>query len=224
MFNAKQKRLTFILYIGLALSTVGILAANIGLSSPWPWLYLVLIILVPLLYIKFVQPPYVQWRESYVVGVAEIDYDHKRLLELINRVVSASSYDLGIEYTREIFDKLLDYTKYHFYREEALMEKYDFPGTKNHIRQHRSFIDRIDEIQKGIDGSINVAHHEVFDFLKSWLVSHICVHDRALGLHINKTIMQNAPEIILSEENTRTSKKKASKKGVSKKPEPEPVA
>ena len=224
MLNVKQKRLTIFIYTCVVLLTIGVLVANTGFFSIWPWLCLAFLVLPPVLYLYFAQIPYVAWRETFSVGVHEIDYDHKRLIELINRVVSASSYDLGVEYTHEIFDKLIDYTKYHFAREEVLMEQYKFPGMKKHIHQHRLFIGKIDEICNNLDRSMNIAHHEVFIFLKSWLVKHICVHDKVLGVHINQVRSNdNSLGTIVLEDREAIPKKKVSKKRASKKLDPEPI-
>lgn len=184
MLKTNIRRLAFFLYIGIVVLIIFGLMAYKGIDSPWPWMWISLFALVPLLYMRLFQIPYIVWKESYSVGVAEIDYDHKKLLELINRVVSATSYKLGDDFSQEIFRKLIDYTKYHFDREEKLMEKYGYPDRENHAIQHNKFIATISDIYSQFGNNNKIAHQEIYDFLKNWLLKHIAKSDKKLGAFI----------------------------------------
>jgi len=184
MLNTKQKRLAFVLYVSMVLILMGILFTYNGMDSPWPWMCVSFFVIAPMFYIKLVKLPYMMWKESYTVGVAEIDYDHKKLVELINKVVSASSYKMGDDYSQKIFDKLISYTKYHLAREESLMAEYDYPDRKNHIIQHRKFIEKVDYFCSNLGTGGKTSYPEIFDFLKNWLIKHICKTDKKLGIFI----------------------------------------
>ena len=61
-----------------------------------------------------------QWSESMSVGESRLDADHKALIRLINRL--HESLEAGVEPAAlgEVFDSLINYTRFHFTREVAI--------------------------------------------------------------------------------------------------------
>ena len=64
--------------------------------------------------------PVIQWSNQYSVGIDLLDADHKVLISLINQIDEAIRSSEPVELVRRVLDALLDYTDYHFSREEAL--------------------------------------------------------------------------------------------------------
>lgn len=186
MFNISSvsKRVIFSLYMISIFLVIGGFFIYEGLNSPWPWMLLPLFIFAPVLHMALVPLPYLAWEDSYNVGVEEIDYDHKKLLELLNRVALLSNYTMGDAYFMEILNKLIDYTKYHLGREENLMMVYEYPDRESHILQHEKFIGSIDALYNKISKEDIIEYHKVFDFLKNWLLKHIAHTDKDLGAFI----------------------------------------
>ena len=51
-----------------------------------------------------------EWSEDYVVGVAEIDEQHKHLFDIVNRLHKAVSEGAEQSMLGEILNELIDYT------------------------------------------------------------------------------------------------------------------
>lgn len=119
-----------------------------------------------------------EWEEKLSVGIAEIDGQHKRLLEVGRELVSilesiAEGYDEYDELKR-LISKLFDYTVYHFSEEEELMEKSGFDGLSVHRLQHEKFEHKIEEIDlEELDRNQYNYTMEILDFLSDWIVNHI---------------------------------------------------
>jgi hemerythrin len=62
----------------------------------------------------------IEWEDIYSVGIEEFDNDHKKLIELINRLHQAMLDKKAKEVLGEIINELVDYTIYHFNKEEAM--------------------------------------------------------------------------------------------------------
>jgi hemerythrin len=184
MIRAITKRRVFYIYVAMVLLAIVALLLVAGLDSPWPWALLPLLVLVPILHMKFFELPYLSWKEQYSVGVEEIDSDHKQLVDLINRVVTAASTNLGDEFVGENIYELVAYAKYHLNREERLMDEYEFPGRKGHKRQHQSFIDAVARFEDEYEHDLKVKNLQMFDFLREWLLRHISYTDKELGAYI----------------------------------------
>lgn len=186
MYLSTQKR--FAIFAALILATFAaaflLLSMVFHIDSAWPWAVLISILAAPLFYMRVFQLSYVKWKDSYYVGVEEIDYDHKQLVGMINQVVTASQDHLAENIVPEILDKLIDYTKYHLEREEKLMEQYDYPVKEQHAIQHAKFIDKINRFYSKFSEERNMKNQEVFDFLRCWLLKHISSTDKDLGAFI----------------------------------------
>jgi hemerythrin-like metal-binding protein len=127
----------------------------------------------------------VTWDESYSVKVAPCDEDHKKLFVLLNSVHDAMKAGKGAAMLQGVVQELLEYTKYHFAREEDLLEKTNFPGLAQQRAQHRQFEHKVDRFRQELkEGKMGQAT-EVVAFLKDWLNNHIKQVDRQYSAHLN---------------------------------------
>ncbi|NJD08346.1 MAG: GGDEF domain-containing protein, partial [Methylococcaceae bacterium] len=65
-----------------------------------------------------------QWSSNFVTGLADVDEQHHRLVDLINRFGAAlgESDRIVVQEMATVFDQLVDYADYHFKEEEDLMQ------------------------------------------------------------------------------------------------------
>lgn len=125
------------------------------------------------------------WDESLSVGVSEIDDQHKRLIEFINELGSFIFGSRGDDNPiQSVLSGLFNYTIYHFFTEEQIMQETGYPNYSKHKTEHVnltaeviSYLDRFVKGEKDI-------HLEVFEFLKGWLMGHIKVSDIELGRYL----------------------------------------
>ena len=186
MYLSAPKRFSVIFAYIVVIILVGSLILRIAfdVENPWLWVAIFSVLTVPLLYAKISELPYLKWKNSYYVGVEEIDYDHKQLVSLINQVVTASQDHLAENIVPNILDELIDYTKYHLRREEKLMEEYEYPERVKHAAQHVKFIDKINGFHTEYESKRKMKNEVVFDFLRCWLIKHISNTDQDLGAFI----------------------------------------
>ncbi len=113
------------------------------------------------------------WDDSYSVGVSEIDTQHKKLFNLINDLFDAMKAGNGRSIIGKIIKELADYTVYHFGYEEKLFEKFDYPETATHNKEHKDFVETVSKFQKEFNEESAMLSMEVMNFLKKWLQDHI---------------------------------------------------
>ena len=122
---------------------------------------------------------FMPWTPDLALGVEEIESQHQELVRLTNalhdEISSASPHR---ETIHGILEGLVDYTHNHFIVEEVLFQQHDYPETPAHQAQHNRFtgtaMDLLMRFEDGEEVSI-----EALEFLKDWLVHHICKVDRA---------------------------------------------
>ena len=126
------------------------------------------------------------WNSSYEVGVARIDEQHQKLIDLINNLGSAITTEIEIPKLEILIEELRDYIDFHFRDEERLFEQSDMPEKeqKAHKAKHATFASKVDKVLGKKDLTDAGAAEEVFDFLVTWLVQHILVVDRAIPQYL----------------------------------------
>lgn len=123
--------------------------------------------------------------EAEMLGVAEIDAQHKALVALANRLYHAieDTHDYDLQAT--LLDELVSFTQYHFAREEMLMDRYGDPNAQAHKRQHVQLVGQVQFFRHALThGSSQV----VLSALRPWLLRHIRTFDRALAAFVAKAM------------------------------------
>lgn len=129
--------------------------------------------------------PIVEWNDSFLVGVEPFDDHHKHLVDLLNRSYNELEHDAPPESCGELLDELSDYVSYHFVREELWMMESSYPRYEQHIAEHNSYIQRLQEFQQDYKQGKAETSLEIFTFLRRWLIEHILKSDADYGSFIS---------------------------------------
>ena len=111
------------------------------------------------------------WVPELDTGIAEIDRQHRRIVDYINRL-----YELRSSPDREglgdVIGEMIDYTVSHFVFEESLIESAGYMFAGPHKKVHELFTRRVIEMQTRFDAGEDVAA-ELHGMLSRWLFNHI---------------------------------------------------
>ncbi|KAA5607036.1 bacteriohemerythrin [Roseospira marina] len=131
--------------------------------------------------------PLVPWTETWSVGAAAIDEDHRVMAALINRLPDAFREPESDWVVGHILNTLWEFTDFHFGREEALLRAANFPGAADHAGRHADLKQQLrtwlDQYQKDPD---SVDAETLQTFLKSWLMNHILGEDMRYKPYVEK--------------------------------------
>lgn len=125
--------------------------------------------------------------EDCLIGVEEIDAEHKHLFDLLNNAVYIlNDQYAGDKYTeiKDLLQELQDYAEEHFAHEEAYMKKIRDPELILQRPQHLFFEEKVIELMvKNIDDDDEQqeALEEIINFLARWLYHHIIGSDTMIG-------------------------------------------
>jgi hemerythrin len=157
----------------MSLITLIIVGFLSGISNPVAWVSLIALIIVVIGHNKIVKRRYLEWKDSYSVGIESIDNDHKKLIHLINNLQTAIDYKTDITFEKQTLSEVIDYTKYHFTREEGLMKDNGYPDFEPHKATHEKMIEKVSELVKAYESGEESAIESLLNYLKSWLIKHI---------------------------------------------------
>ncbi len=115
----------------------------------------------------------IEWQDSFSVGVTKLDDDHKRLIDLINRIDEAEKSGKSVQWALE---ELRNYTEYHFRAEEARMAAADYPDIEEHKQEHKAFVEWLVTVERTYNLSPEAHFHiaeTVNEYLRDWWTHHI---------------------------------------------------
>jgi len=129
--------------------------------------------------------PFMTWTDKLSVGVKVFDDDHKKLIGTLNQLNDGMKAGHGKEVLEKVLAELVDYTKFHFAREEETFAKTGYPEAATQKKQHAELVKRVLEMQARFKKGELTLSLEVMDFLKDWLINHIQGTDKKYGPFLN---------------------------------------
>ena len=127
-------------------------------------------------------PKYV-WDTSFETGVGPIDEQHKELFAAVNNLMTTCAQGNGKEELKKSLDFLGNYTIKHFYDEEQVLKKYQYPDYEAHRKIHEEFKKEVRDmsVQWIMKGASEELIKEVEEKIGNWLVVHIKGQDLKWG-------------------------------------------
>jgi len=180
----RTKSFIYAAIIGLIIVAIflGFLSSMV---NPISWILIAVLVLIPILYKRKNNPQQVLWREEYSVGIEHIDNDHKKLISLLNNFTMAYDYAMSEDFEKEALNELVSYTKYHFEREERLLDKHNYPDVAAHKAQHKVMIAQVEKFVHIYNIKGHDSLDEIASFLSGWLINHINGTDKQYSEHLN---------------------------------------
>ncbi|MFA6018939.1 MAG: hemerythrin domain-containing protein [Rhodospirillales bacterium] len=123
------------------------------------------------------------WTETYSVGIRDLDEAHRRLIDLVNVLLTSD----GGGYLGKSVQDLLMQTLAHFAFEEAYLNSRNSPITSRHQAEHIRLFAELQVIcQRLLKEDGRRLDEAMAAFLRHWTVSHIMAHDKRDSLIMAK--------------------------------------
>lgn len=113
------------------------------------------------------------WNDAYKLDIEVIDHQHETFFKIYDELVSSKASNKSDTVIKATIDKLLDYTSVHFTMEEALLEKSNYLDIDEQKRQHRFFINRIEDLKIAHAHKNPLLYTQLLTFARKWFLSHI---------------------------------------------------
>ncbi len=132
----------------------------------------------------------IEWEDKYSVGVSIIDEEHKKFIDIINKVIAAKEHNNNPEEILGILNEMIKYAQKHFKTEETYMKKFNYQEYYYHKEEHNNFCLKIIAYNnRVIDSDYQIAN-KILEYLKRWFVNHIQETDRKYTNCFNKNGLQ----------------------------------
>ena len=126
-----------------------------------------------------------QFTDDCLIGVDQIDNEHRRLFELVNEVANVlMRNDINRSDIDVILMELDEYAVLHFKHEEEYMQKINDPELPRQKKMHQDFVNKLKEIKQRDDEAKDDKETliNIVEYVGRWLFSHIISSDTMIGV------------------------------------------
>jgi len=137
---------------------------------------------------------YIEWSDSYSLGIKMIDDQHKGLLDIVNDLYSHSTGNETEEmfYFKDVIHQAVDYIKNHFQVEEKLLLATKYPAYAEHKKAHDQFTLMVVTSAKDFEAGKRLVLEKFAHFLRDWILSHIALMDQDYATYLRKIATRKA--------------------------------
>jgi hemerythrin-like metal-binding protein len=123
----------------------------------------------------------IQWRKEFETGVADVDHEHRELVELINglhdKIESGGDRRQILDFLGEVFARIAA----HFALEESIMRKHRYDEYEAHKAEHEALLDEIRDIMDTAESDPSETYRAALSStVRDWFVNHFKSKDARL--------------------------------------------
>ncbi|MES9850629.1 MAG: hemerythrin domain-containing protein [Candidatus Thiodiazotropha sp. L084R] len=118
---------------------------------------------------------YLVWRDNWLIGIEELDADHKEMVRLINRLADHSEESPVLQR----LENLAAHMQAHFDREERFLERIQYPERVAHTNEHTMETAEFTLLKRDLreSGASKMDNASLAD-IKTWFFNHAVAQDR----------------------------------------------
>lgn len=110
------------------------------------------------------------WDKSLSVGVGVLDYQHRKIIGLINELCSNINTEFKDSY---ILQDLFESIEQHLIFEEEVLVQYKYPEIKEHIKQHKYLLEETQMLNKLISSEEKIDKEILQKYIQGWIDDHL---------------------------------------------------
>lgn len=128
------------------------------------------------------------WSDEYLLGVDEIDAQHKGFFEAAHRLYDSILNCEGEKAVEEALAFLRGYAGRHFQAEEAFMQQHGFPRLEYHRKLHVEFFETLDLLLDDLRvfGPSQDLADRALEIAQDWLIDHIIDEDTQYSAYVKQ--------------------------------------
>lgn len=125
------------------------------------------------------------WNDRLSVNIAEIDSQHKKLVDMVNELHDAMKAGKAETVMVHIVKEMKQYAASHFGLEERYMKSNNYPDYKPHKTEHDKFVAKVVQVEQDCKAGKCAMSMDILNFLSNWLVNHIKGTDKKYAPFLN---------------------------------------
>ncbi|MCP5373454.1 MAG: hemerythrin family protein [Hyphomicrobiales bacterium] len=126
--------------------------------------------------------PLFQWDDAYLIGIDELDYEHRGLIDNLNELHEELLRNVDRDRVDQTLGDIHARLTAHFALEERVMRDGKYAGYATHKREHDEFLDDYVDFLFLFENNPGLGYSVMIEtYLKDWVVNHILTSDRKMS-------------------------------------------
>lgn len=125
-----------------------------------------------------------EWKNEYSLGIPEVDYEHRELINLINDLLMELNVNGASAGITDSLGEVYARIALHFALEEKIMREQNYDQFTEHKTDHNRLLNEIRDIMDEYENSVNVDTETFAERLDRWFSNHFRTMDARLHKHL----------------------------------------
>ena len=122
------------------------------------------------------------WSDDFLIGIEELDYEHRCLVEDINKLHRDLLEDVDMDRIEDTLGSIHARMQAHFALEERFMLSHEYPHYPEHKAEHERLLDEYTELMTKSERDQNFGGRKAIQaVLCQWIVNHILTSDKKMS-------------------------------------------
>jgi hemerythrin len=130
--------------------------------------------------------PLLKWDQSFSVEVEELDKQHRKLFSIINKLYDSFEGKKAQTLLNGILNDLKKYGELHFLTEERYFDKFNYPESLEHKKEHNNYRKQILEFNLDTTKDKTDVITKLMVFLNEWWADHVMRTDKRYIMFFHK--------------------------------------
>lgn len=126
----------------------------------------------------------IEWKPEFAVGVPDVDYEHRRMIAMINELAAMLEQGGSGPRVEEILGEIHAGISAHFALEEKIMRERRYDRYAEHKADHERLLDDIRDIMDDCEDPRRFEREVLAERLNAWFGVHFRTHDARLHQHL----------------------------------------
>jgi len=119
----------------------------------------------------------IEWTDEFSVGIPLIDQQHRKLVTMINAMITNSAAKVYSETVSDVLTEMTRYAQEHFATEEQLLSENGYPLLENHRQSHKEYRRKTVDLCTATTVGAEVVPQVMLNYLYNWWQEHILQED-----------------------------------------------
>ncbi len=125
------------------------------------------------------------WSDEFLIGIEELDYEHRRLIEDINQLHRELLEHVDMDRVGDTLGRIHARIQAHFALEEHVMLSNEYPHYPEHKAEHELLLDEYTEFMTRFERDPSLGDRVAIEgILRQWVVDHILTSDKKMSLMV----------------------------------------
>ena len=126
----------------------------------------------------------IEWKDEFSVGVPDVDYEHQKLIGIINELHDAMSSGSGNVTVMDFLGEIYAHVSAHFALEEKIMRDRKYDEYAEHKAEHEALLDQLRDIMDDYEENAYFSDEAFSSAVEKWFTDHFRTRDARLHRHL----------------------------------------